>query len=49
MMEEITITEFTNADRNYLAEMIHEKLIEMGYEAVSFSFDLIVSIDEDTQ
>lgn len=46
-MPELTITDFNNAEFNYVSEMIHEKLIDMGYKTDgTFSFDLIVSFEE---
>ncbi len=46
--KEITITDYTNQERDYLSEMIHEKLIDMGYDNVSsFSFDLSVSFNQE--
>lgn len=49
-MPEVTITDYTNQEIDFLSEMIHEKLIDMGYDnVISFSFDLIVSFEEDTQ
>jgi len=47
-MKEVTITDYTNQEVDYLSEMIHEKLIDMGYDNDgSFSFDLIVSFEGD--
>ncbi len=47
MSKEITITDFTNSELDYLSEMIHEKLQDMGHEANGgFSFDLIVHFEE---
>ena len=47
-MQEVTITDYTNQEVDYLSEMIHEKLIDMGYDNDgSFSFDLIVSFEGD--
>ena len=41
------LTDFTNQEFDFLAEMINEKLIDMGYETDgNFSFDLIVSFTE---
>lgn len=49
-MEEVKITEFTNREFIYLAEMIHEKLVDMGYDNDgTFSFDLIVSFNVEDQ
>ena len=43
-MKTVTLTEFTNQEFDFLAEMIHEKLTDMGYETDgSFAFDLVVS------
>ena len=43
-MKQVTLTDFTNQEFDFLAEMIHEKLTDMGYETDgSFSFDLVVS------
>jgi len=48
MTKTITLTDFTNREFDFLAEMIHEKLIDLGYETEgSFSFDLKVSFDEE--
>jgi len=45
----VTITDFTSQEFDYLADMIHEKLIDMGYENDgSFAFDLKVSFTENT-
>jgi hypothetical protein len=46
--KEITLTNFTNSELDYLAEMIHEKLQESEYEPHdgSFSFDVIVHFEE---
>tara|TARA_A100000172_G_scaffold7058_1_gene3908 strand:+ start:413 stop:571 length:159 start_codon:yes stop_codon:yes gene_type:complete len=47
-MKEVTITDYTKQEINYLSEMIHEKLIDMGYNNNgAFSFDLTVYFDED--
>ena len=49
-MPEVTITDYTNQEIDFLSEMIHEKLIDMGYDnVISFSFDLIVYFEENTQ
>ena len=49
-MPEVTITDYTNQEIDFLSEMIHEKLIDMGYDNDgSFSFDLSVSFEENTQ
>lgn len=43
----VTLTDFTNQEKYLLAEMIHEKLLDMGYESDGvFRFDLIVSFTE---
>ena len=48
MTKTITLTDFTNQEFDYLADMIHQKLIDLGYETEgSFSFDLNVSFDEE--
>ena len=46
--KEITLTDFTNSELDYLAEMIHEKLQESEYEPHdgNFSFDVIVHFEE---
>ena len=45
-METVKLTEFTKHEFDYLAEMIHEKLKDMGYDnGGAFSFDLIVSFN----
>ena len=49
-MKEVTIKDYTNKEIDFLSEMIYEKLIDMGYDNDgSFSFDLIVSFEENTQ
>jgi hypothetical protein len=46
-IKEVKITEFNKNEFSYLAELIHEKLIDMGYNTDgSFSFDLIVCFKE---
>ena len=46
-MKEVIITDYTNREISYLAEMIHEKLIDMGYNNDgTFSFDITVSFKE---
>ena len=54
-MKEVKITEFNRFELDYLAEMIHEKLVDMGYGETmdgrhvldgTFSFDLSVSFEE---
>jgi hypothetical protein len=48
MMKEVKITEFNKNEFNYLADMIHEKIVDMGYDNDgSFSFDLIVRFEEE--
>ena len=47
MGKEITLTDFTNSELDYLAEMIHEKLQNMGHDPDGgFSFDVIVHFEE---
>ena len=47
MSKEITITDFTNSELDYLSEMIHEKIQDMRHEPDGgFSFDLIVHFEE---
>ena len=47
-MKEVKITEFNKDEFNYLADMIHEKLVDMGYDNDnSFSFDLTVHLEEE--
>mgnify|MGYP001258478481 FL=1 len=55
-MKEVRITEFNRFELDYLADMIHEKLVDMGYDKTldarhvldgTFSFDLIVSFEEE--
>jgi len=48
-MKEVKVTEFTKSEFSYLADMIHEKLVDMGYDNDgSFSFDLIVRFEEES-
>jgi aconitase B len=48
MSKEITLTDFTNSELDYLAEMIHEKLQNMGHDPDGgFSFDVIVHFEEE--
>ena len=48
MTNEITITSYTNSELDYLAEMIHEKLQDMGHEPDGgFSFGVIVHFEEE--
>ena len=48
MTKDITIKDFTNSELDYLAEMLHEKILDMGYENDgTFSFDVIVHFDEE--
>ena len=43
-MKTVTLTDFTNQEFDFLAEMIHEKLLDLGFENDgNFSFDLKVS------
>ena len=47
MSKEINITDFTNQEVDYLSELIHEKLQDLGHEADGgFGFDLIVHFEE---
>ena len=47
-MKEVTITEYNREEFDYLAEMISEKLLDMGYNNDGgFSFDLVVSFEEE--
>tara|TARA_R100000742_G_C4248946_1_gene67485 strand:+ start:227 stop:424 length:198 start_codon:yes stop_codon:yes gene_type:complete len=47
-MKEVIIADYTNQEIDFLSEMIHEKLIDMGYNNEgTFSFDLTVSFEED--
>lgn len=49
-MKEVTLTEFTKTEFNYLADMIHEKIVDMGYDNDgTFSFDLIVRFEEEEE
>ena len=44
MSKDITITDYTNDELDYLGDMIHEKLIDMGYNPTGgFKFNIIVS------
>ena len=47
MGKDITLTDFTNQELDYLSEMITEKLEDMGHEPEAFSFDVIVNFDEE--
>lgn len=48
MIKTVTLTDFTNREFDFLADMIHEKLIDLGYETEgNFSFDLKVSFNEE--
>lgn len=50
MTNEITITSYTNSELDYLGQMIHEKLQDMGHEPDGgFSFDVIVTFEEQTK
>jgi hypothetical protein len=43
----VTLEDFTKQELNFLAEMIHEKITDMGYENDgSFSFTLSVEFEE---
>ena len=44
--KDITLTDFTNQELDYLSEMITEKLQDMGHEPEAFSFDVIVHFEE---
>ena len=45
--KEITLTDFTNSELDYLAEMIQEKLQDLGHDPDGgFSFDIIVNFEE---
>ena len=47
MIKDITLTDFTNQELDYLSEMITEKLQDMGHEPDGgFSFDIIVNFEE---
>jgi len=47
MTKDIKITDYTNSELDYLAEMINEKLQYMGYEPDGgFSFDIVVQFEE---
>ena len=47
MKKTIEIKEFTNGEFDFLADMIHEKLIDLGHETDGgFEFNLSVSFDE---
>ena len=44
----VTLKDFTNREFDYLADMIHEKLSDMGFNTDgNFSFDLKVSFVEE--
>ena len=44
---QVTLNNFTNQEVDFLAEMIHEKLIDMGHKTdVSFAFTLSVEFEE---
>ena len=47
MSKDITLTDFTNRELDYLSEMIIEKLQDMGHEPEAFSFDVIVHFEEE--
>ena len=43
----VTLDDFTNREFDFLAEMIHEKLIDMGHETDgNFAFTLSVEFEE---
>ena len=43
----VTLDDFTNQEFDFLAEMIHEKLIDMGHETDgNFAFTLSVEFEE---
>ena len=43
----VTLDDFTNREFDFLAEMIHEKLVDMGYETDgNFAFNLSVEFEE---
>jgi len=45
----VTLTDYTNQEFDFLAEMIHEKLIDMGYENDgSFAFSIDVTFEQET-
>ncbi len=46
---EIEINDFTNQEIDYLSELILEKLNDMGHNTESFSFNLSVQFEEQTQ
>jgi hypothetical protein len=49
MTKDIKITDYTNSELDYLAEMINEKLQYMGYEPDGgFSFDIVVQFEENS-
>jgi len=44
----VTLKDFTNRELDYLADMIHEKLSDMGFNTDgNFSFDIKVSFVEE--
>ena len=46
----VTLKDFTNSEFDFLAEMIHEKLSDMGFNTNgNFSFDLKVSYIEEPE
>lgn len=50
MTKTVTLTDYTNQEFDFLAEMIHQKLIDMGYETDgSFAFTLQVTFDEEQE
>ena len=44
---QVILDDFTNREFDFLAEMIHEKLVDMGYETGgNFAFTLSVKFEE---
>ena len=47
-MKEVILEGYTNQEIEWLSEMIHEKLVDMGYENVStFIFSIDVCFNEE--
>ena len=47
---EVTITDLNKGEFNWLADMIHEKILDMGYDGIdTFSFDLIVRFEQEQE